>query len=230
MTMNNTYPIKAVAFDMDGVLIDSNQAIENFWRQWAYHEQIAYTQQTIDVFIHGRTTQQTIQELFAESAPDVKDRIQAEAMDFDLTMQPALIAHIDSFLPRLSAHISSIALVTSAPKQRALKMLGPHGIDSYFQQLVTGEEVGLGKPHPEPYLTAANKLGIAPEECLVFEDSDSGIASALAAGMFVVAVNNVRMISERIIAHIRDYSALHIENQRLTLAGASLSVKLVNEL
>jgi HAD superfamily hydrolase (TIGR01509 family) len=229
MTMNNTYPIKAVAFDMDGVLIDSNQAIEDFWRQWAHHEQIDYTQQTIDVFIHGRTTQQTIQELFASSTPLIKERIQAEAMDFDLTMQPALIDHIDSFLPRLSTHISSIALVTSAPKQRTLKMLRPHGIDSYFQQLVTGEEVGQGKPHPEPYLTAANKLGIAPEECLVFEDSDSGIASALAAGMFVIAVNNVRMISERIIARIRDYSTLHVENQRLTLAGASLSVKLVNE-
>ena len=98
-------------------------------------------------------------------------------------------------------------------------MLALHGLDTYFQQLVSGEDVRQGKPHPEPYLTGAKKLGVSPKECLVFEDFDSGIASALAAGMLVIAVNNARLTSERIIAHISDYKTLDIKNQQLTVGG-----------
>ena len=229
MIKHNRYLIKAIAFDMDGVVIDSNRAIEAFWHQWARHQHIPFTQQTIDTFIHGRTTLETIQELFTQSSPEVKERIRADAMDFDWTMQPSLIPSIHAFLPLLAGRVANIALMTSAPKKRALKMVALHGLESYFQQLVSGEDVSQGKPHPEPYLTGAKKLGVSPQECLVFEDSDNGIASALAAGMLVIAVNNARMTSERIIAHISDYKTLDIKNHQLTVGGDSLPVKLVNQ-
>ena len=117
MIKHNMYLIKAIAFDMDGVVIDSNRAIEAFWHRWARHQHIPFTQQTIDTFIHGRTTLETIQELFTQSSPEVKERIRADAMDFDWTMQPSLIPSIHAFLPLLASHVANIALVTSAPKK-----------------------------------------------------------------------------------------------------------------
>jgi beta-phosphoglucomutase len=80
------------------------------------------------------------------------------------------------------------ALVTSAPRANVETMLDVLGIGAFFGAVVTGDDVALGKPHPQPFLAAADALVVSPSRCLVVEDSPSGIEAARRAGMRSVAV------------------------------------------
>ena len=80
------------------------------------------------------------------------------------------------------------ALVTSAPCANVETMLDVLGISAFFGAVVTGDDVALGKPHPQPFLVAAGALAVPPARCLVVEDSASGIEAARRAGMRSVAV------------------------------------------
>jgi mannitol-1-/sugar-/sorbitol-6-phosphatase len=226
--MNITNTIRAVLFDMDGVIIDSNSEIEKFWAKWAAKENLEYTDETTDNYIHGRTTIETINELFKKSSGEVKKQIFDAAIDFDLNMCPGLVKDADTFLKNLSAALHKITLVTSAPKERARKMLELNGVYKYFNAFVTGDEVKQGKPDPEPYLKAAAKMNLAPDRCLVFEDSKNGIISALTAGMYVVAVNNYEIENERIITSIKDYSMLKVSGKTIQIIDKLINIELVN--
>lgn len=81
-----------------------------------------------------------------------------------------------------------ISLATSTSSQTALKLLKMANVYDYFDAFVCGDDVKNGKPHPEVFLTAAEKLELAPENCAAFEDSINGIKSASAAGMKTVMV------------------------------------------
>ena len=86
--MKKTYKITAIAFDMDGVIIDSNAAIEKFWQQWAAKENLVFTNETAIRYIHGRATLETINELFEKSTQEIKNQILEAAIDFE--PRPAL--------------------------------------------------------------------------------------------------------------------------------------------
>jgi sugar-phosphatase len=75
-------------------------------------------------------------------------------------------------------------------------MLDELGLIAAFDAVVTADDITHGKPHPEIYLTAAAKLVVAPERCLVFEDAPAGIAAARAAGMTCVGITTTRRILE----------------------------------
>ena len=81
-----------------------------------------------------------------------------------------------------------LAIVSGSPRASILHSLGMLGLTDRFQVIVGAEDYANGKPDPEPFLTAAARLGIAPEDCLVFEDADLGIQAAEAAGMQWVKV------------------------------------------
>ncbi len=223
----NSYNIKAVLFDLDGVLIDSNIEIEKFWKGWAAKERIVFANETVEKNILGRTTLETINELFIHSSEQIKEEIYKSAVDFDMNMQPDLIKDADRFLKELAPFSKKIALVTSSPKIRAKRILELHNIYSHFISSVTGEDVIAGKPDPEPYLLGATKLNVNPEECLVFEDSNNGIISALAAGMYVIAVDN-EMRNEKIITRINNYVNLKVENKSIGTIDKSIRIKLNN--
>jgi len=206
------YTIKSVLFDMDGVLIDSNSEIVKFWKNWTVKEGVTLSDEDIVKYIYGRTTPDTINELFHFSNDFIKKQILQDATDFDLNMRPDLIKGTSDFLRDLRQSLQKIGFVTSANITRAKKMLELHNIYDCFACAVTGDEVDKGKPNPEPYLRAAAKLDILTEDCLVFEDSDSGISSALAAGMYVISVNNNKNKNEKILANINDYTKLSIQN------------------
>lgn len=223
-----TYNIKAVLFDMDGVLIDSNDEIEKFWRHWTVTEGLDFTNETVVKYIHGRTTLETINELFINSSKPVKEQIYKAAIDFDMNMRPGLVRDVDEFLKNLIIYSKKIALVTSAPKTRAKKILELNSIYNCFTCFVTGDEVIAGKPNPEAYLKAALKMNLHAEECLVFEDSNNGILSALAAGMYVIAVNNYEIKNERIIARITDFCKLKVYNSTIKVGDEPVNIKLAS--
>jgi HAD superfamily hydrolase (TIGR01509 family) len=212
---------------MDGVLIDSNSEIEKFWKEWALKEGLTIPQEHIRHFIHGRTTHDTINQLFKGSSDYIKQLIQAAAIDFDMNMRPSLIDGAGKILKDLNQVVKKIGLVTSASTARAKKMLELHDVYSSFHCQVTGDEVTKGKPDPEPYRLAGIKMNSRPEECLVFEDSNSGIMSALTAGMHVVAINNEHCQNNKVIANIKDYRELTIKNNLLLFKNKKLQIGLL---
>jgi sugar-phosphatase len=211
--------ISAILFDLDGVILDSNPEIEAFWGGWAEREGIPINEQIIKETIHGRTTWETIHTLFHHADNVRKQEIYDDGVSFDLTMQPAMMPGVLDFVSGIAKRGLPFMLVTSSPHKRAWHFLRQHGLDQYFKDSITMDDVTKGKPDPEPYLKGAAKLGIEPEACLVFEDSDSGIRAGLAAGMRVVAVNNSNFDHERVIWKIRDFREMEIGDQFIGLDG-----------
>lgn len=212
--IDNIYYAEAIIFDMDGVVIDSTKEIELFWEDWARRESIPYNRDIITKYIHGRTSEETIELLFANSTPEVKRKIDIASGEFDRTMRPELIKGIHNFLTQLTEEKITVALVTSSPKERVKPLLDHHNVYSYFKEIITGDDIIHGKPDPEPYIKMADKLKIAYKKCLVFEDSDSGIKSALSAEMKVISLNNYNIKDENIIAVIKDFTEINLSGKQ----------------
>ena len=98
-----------------------------------------------------------------------------------------------------------LALATSSVSTSARPFLDRHRLTPFFEVIVTGEEVERGKPHPDIYLRAAEKLDVATDACLVIEDSLSGIAAAKAANMRVAAIPDSRFVHPREYESDADY-------------------------
>lgn len=220
--------IKAVLFDMDGVVIDSNAEIEQFWIDWAGKENLVLEKAKLIDYVHGRTTQETIDKLFYNSSPEFKKDITNAAHAFDLAMRPKLIKGLRDFLNLLLTNFNKVGLVTSAPQQRVKEMLDFNSVYNYFSCIVTSDDFKKSKPDPEPYLIGAKRFNVSPSECLVFEDSNSGISSAISAGTYVIALNNYSFKDENVIACIKDYENLRISENRMVNITEGLQIRLIS--
>lgn len=101
-----------------------------------------------------------------------------------------LLPGVESAIAALLRRGMSLAIASSGLRPSIEEILGNHGLRGSFRAIIGGEDVGKGKPDPEPYLLAAAALGADPRSCLVFEDSSVGVAAAKAAGAVCVAVRN----------------------------------------
>jgi len=110
-------------------------------------------------------------------------------------------------------------MLTAKPKLKACQMPTP-------DVFITAESVDHGKPHPEPFLTAAKALGVTPEECLVFEDADNGVDSALSAGCLVVVVgDSCRINHPNIVSRISSFDETEfISEENLRIGSAIVGV------
>ncbi|WP_051709632.1 HAD-IA family hydrolase [Andreprevotia chitinilytica] len=198
----------AVFFDMDGTLIDSTPAIELVWRRWAERHGV-----DVDLLlskIHGRRGQEVIPEVapHLDVAEEVRQLIAEESVTLDGTVR---IAGVETALASLGD--AKWSIVTSATHGLAAAKLGFVGL-AIPKHLIGSEDVKNGKPHPEPYLLAAEHHQVQPEQCLAFEDAISGIRSAKAAGMTVVALATSHLVEQLTEADliIRDWHdvAFHI--------------------
>jgi sugar-phosphatase len=114
-------------------------------------------------------------------------------------MQPEGIAGINKFVQALTNIQYTMGVATSSHHARMIQMLERVGIADNFVHFVTAHDVSKGKPDPEPYLKMAEKINISPSQCLVFEDANSGVQSAIAAGMQVIGIGNAVTIEELLI-------------------------------
>jgi sugar-phosphatase len=172
---------KGILFDMDGILISSIGSVERSWTKWAHLRGVdpALARKTA----HGRRAIETIArlrpDLDSEKELKVIEDIEVEDNE-GLTVLPGVL----DLLAALPSDRWTV--VTSATERLARIRLAAGGIP-VPKHLVTAEQVTRGKPHPEPFLAGAALLGIAPAECVVFEDSSSGASAGRSAGCTVVA-------------------------------------------
>lgn len=172
----------AVLFDLDGVLIDSTPAVTRVWRQWALEH--GFDPEEVVARVHGRPSLTTIREYLpnADHAAENREVERREMEDADgiITLPGAR-----ELLLQLPAKRWTIA--TSCTRSLAEVRLRAAGLP-VPSRIVTSTDVTQGKPHPEPFLKAAAKLGFAATECIVVEDVPTGIRAGKAAGASVIAL------------------------------------------
>jgi len=173
----------ALLFDLDGVLVDSAACVERTWRRWA--RQHGLDADRVIAVAHGRRTIETVQLVAPHLAADVEGDALA-ASESNTTEGIFEIAGARDLLQRLPA--GSWAIVTSGIRAVATNRLRHTGLPEP-DVLVCADEIQNGKPDPEGYLTAAERLGVAPSVCIVIEDAPAGLEAARAAGMRSIAIS-----------------------------------------
>jgi sugar-phosphatase len=176
------FTCEAVLFDMDGTLVDSSLCVERTWRLWAEKHQL-----DIDALLaisHGRQNHETIRLIapHLETPEEIASLVRAED---ECREGIAAVAGARALLDSLDP--TKWAVVTSAWRTLAEMRLQCAGLP-VPEVLVTADDVPRSKPHPDGYLAAASRLGVAPSACVVVEDAPAGVESARAAGIPVIGI------------------------------------------
>ncbi|HEU4747681.1 MAG TPA: HAD-IA family hydrolase [Gemmatimonadaceae bacterium] len=181
--MNSVFSCAAILFDLDGVLVDSAACVERTWRHWA--EQNGLDQSRVIAEAHGRRTIETVQRVAPHlAAPsEVVALAQSESSTTEGVFE---VPGARELLAPLPLHLW--AIVTSGVRAVATLRIRHTGLPMP-RVLVCADDIARGKPDPEGYLTAAQRLGVTPEDCVVIEDAPAGLKAARAAGMRAIAIS-----------------------------------------
>jgi len=201
-------PFRAVIFDLDGVLADSepwwNEIDKKLLGEYGVAYRGEYHQDVLGVSY--RIAVEFYKKAFDLSAPtDELMRRRGEIAAEFFANRVGLFPSTKATLEELRQMNLRLAVATSSVSASARPFLDRHQLTAFFDVIVTGDEVERGKPHPDIYLGAAEKLGVTPDACLVIEDALSGIAAAKAAGMRVAAMPDTRFVDAREYEEEADY-------------------------
>ncbi|MGW1183415.1 HAD-IA family hydrolase [Streptomyces drozdowiczii] len=198
---------KALLLDMDGTLVNSDAVVERCWRRWALRHGLD-PEEALKV-VHGRQGYATMAVLLPDrpmeqNHADNRVMLAEETADTEGVVPvggaPAFMDAIAG-LPHALVTSADLALATARMNAAALRMPDLR---------ITAESVGASKPDPEGFLKGAAALGFEPADCVVFEDSEAGIAAGRAAGMRVVGVGP-RAGAHAPDAHVADLAQLRVE-------------------
>jgi sugar-phosphatase len=176
----------AVLSDLDGVLVDSGDAVERVWREWAVERGL--DPDDVGRASHGVPGRQVIERV----APELDAVAESARVD---ALHAATGGTALPGAAELLATVAPLAVVTSCSPPLAAARFAAAGLTPP-PVLITADLTPRGKPFPDPYLAAASALGVEPRDCLVIEDAPAGIAAARAAGMTVWAVTTTHSASE----------------------------------
>lgn len=216
---------------MDGVLVDGEPL-----HFAAAREVLAAAGTTLD----WETYRHWIGETFETIWPDIESRFQPALTraEYSRAFGPLVQAQYEqnaaalpgaaALLGRLAASGVPMGLASSTKRARVEAGLRRLDFARYFQTTVAGDEVARGKPDPEIYRTAAERLGVAPERCMVLEDSRAGVAAGKAAGAYVVGVRyaagaaDALAAADRIIEALSEFDLSWVDSGRREGAGAGV--------
>lgn len=184
-------PVKAVVFDMDGLLVDTETVVYRAMQRAAggIGADMPFATFQRMVGLQHAHSDLILIEHFGDGF-DLQAWSTAVSAHFreELAAGIALKAGVVEMLDQLDGLGLPRAIATSSSLESVRASLGPHSLVDRFHALITRDVQTKGKPHPEPFLLAAGALGIDPADCLALEDSHNGVRSASAAGMMTVMV------------------------------------------
>ncbi|WP_248805021.1 HAD family hydrolase [Pseudomonas sp. MWU13-2100] len=208
----------AFLFDMDGTLLNSIASAERVWARWAKRHGLDV--QAFLQTIHGVRSIETVRR---QNLPGVDPEREAAAItqaEIDDVEGVIAIEGAKAFLSSLPPE--RWAIVTSAPRALAERRMAAAGLD-FPALVITAEDIAHGKPAPDCYLLAAQRLGVNPQDCLVFEDAPAGISAGEAAEARVVVISATHAhpmeTPHRVLADYRQV-AVDISEQGLALVRA----------
>jgi len=183
---------QAAIFDMDGLLLDTERVCKRIFQEACEAQKVEFLE---DVYLsiigcNAAGIEKILREGYGPSLDypalhdEWRERYNAVVKHQAIPVKEGVI----ELLQWLKAHDIPTAVATSTQKDVAETKLRLSGLDQYFDSLSTGCEVTHGKPHPEIYLLAAQRLGVKPELCLAFEDSNNGTRAAVAANMITYQI------------------------------------------
>jgi beta-phosphoglucomutase family hydrolase len=186
----------ALIFDMDGVIVDSNPLHREAWA--AFNRR--YGLETTDAMLermYGRRNDQIVRDFFGEDLPAgevaargaAKEELYRELLASRI--EEVLVPGLRPFLDRYRG--APLAVASNAEPENVAFVLDRAGLRGYFRVVVDGHQAIHPKPHPEIYLRAAALLAAAPANCIVLEDSHTGIAAARSAGMRVIGLSTTHV-------------------------------------
>jgi HAD superfamily hydrolase (TIGR01509 family) len=204
----------AVLFDMDGLMIESERALLQCWREASHGLGLHHLDDALWLSFVG-LSDRACTELLRERL----DEVQLQALLHDLSQR--YNRHVEAGLPLKPGILELLAeleqrnipraVVTSTRRERAMQKLERCGLLPHFDTVVTGSDVVHAKPAPDIYLLAAERLRVAPARCVVLEDSVPGVRAALAAGMTPIQVPDLVIPDEaaRALGHRIADSLVH---------------------
>jgi HAD superfamily hydrolase (TIGR01509 family) len=181
---------RALLFDLDGTLAETDSLHLPTWVDVLRPYGIEVDEEYYKARISGRSNSKIVEDLLPDlSAEDRRDLAEAKEASFrkhagELEPLPGLL----DFMEEAKDRGFSLALVTNAPEENVEAILLALDLGVFFDEVVLSDEVGPVKPDPAPYKAALERLGVGPDEALAFEDSTSGIASAVGASIPTVGI------------------------------------------
>lgn len=212
--------LKAVIFDMDGVLVDS----EKFWTQAELDVFSSYgVQVTEDLAAQTKyMTTQEVTEFWYKRFPwenfdasDLEHKVVTRVIEMIQT-KDCTMSGVQEFIKNLKTKEYKIGLATNAPLRVAHVVLEKLQVRDLFDTVHSSEFETQGKPHPAVYLTSAKNLGVSPEHCIAIEDSHSGLKAAKEAGMQTVIFTNN---DESIDSNLADFKIVDFNTVFLPVFG-----------
>lgn len=207
---DTTTRIAAVLFDMDGVLIDSNTVIEQAWLEAAEIYGKTISEAEIINHIHGQPGPHTIQALFSDLPLLEQEKVQAHVIHVENTATYNPIPGVAQLITSLNAAGIRVGIVTSGWREKIDRVTAMLEVHHCISIIVERDDVSRGKPFPDPYLLAAEKLSIPAERTIVFEDSKSGVTSAVAAGAYCVGIGGSDLLRCGAKLFIPDFSGVEV--------------------
>jgi beta-phosphoglucomutase len=209
--------LKAVLFDLDGTLLDNNEFHLKAWKQYLEESGKKISDEDFKENISGRTNKDAIEHVYD------KQMSEEEASEYYLKKEEiyrkmyepeiAPINGLIDFLKELKERNITMAIATSGIPVNIDFMFDHVPIKEFFSEIVKAEDISKGKPDPEIFLKTAQALNIPAENCIVFEDSTSGVEAGKAAGMKVVALTTTHTPEELNKADlvINDYTEINYD-------------------
>ena len=195
--------IKAVFFDMDGLLLDTEKLLVRFWQEAARESGFNMTR---EIALNIRSMHRSfaipyLKSVLGENFDYAKTRARRMELMSDYLAENGLELKkgAKELLTYLNKNNIPAAVVTATDSERAEKYLKETGIFGYFERIISATMVKEGKPKPDIYLYAAEQLGLEPYECTALEDSPNGVKSAVSAGCRTIMVPDLTEPDEELL-------------------------------
>jgi HAD superfamily hydrolase (TIGR01509 family) len=219
----------AILFDLDGVVIDTHASVTQFWQGLAAEQGLELTPADFQQHIYGCPMNHTFDLLFSHLDEQQRQAVVERLYDYEIGQIYTAVPGVIPLLHALKQHDVPTALVTSADTWKVEEVARQLDLAGLFATHVTVGEIRRGKPHPDGYLLAAQRLQTPPHHCLVFEDAVSGVQAAVAAGAACVGVRptgTAALVAAGAFHTIPNFTTVALQNSSNNGRPASLFLQL----